>query len=103
MVTCGRCSKPFKVGAPPTAAVARPAAITQQMVAPNLPPPPRPQAAPPGTYEPEGPSIKESLRGVFKSLMPFSKVDQGGPILIQPAGPRPPGPPRVEDDDVGFD
>ena len=102
MVNCGRCSKPFMVGGAP----ARPAAPTQPAGMA-----PRPVAAPPGTYESAAqPSLKDTVRDVFKSIMPFSKIDAPGPILIRPsAGSPPPQPVRppasnsVPDDDVGFD
>jgi protein phosphatase len=102
LVNCGRCAKPFMVaGVPPP--VARPA-LTQKIV-----PPPPSMAAPPGTYDtaPQQ-SIKETVRDVFKAIMPFSKIDTSGPILIQPSvspPPPQPAPPKKveEEEDFGFD
>jgi hypothetical protein len=47
------------------------------------------------------------LRGVFKALMPFSKVEQQGPILIQSGGAAPanngPAPAASEEEELGFE
>lgn len=84
MVSCGRCGQAFTVRSGPAPAA--------------------PAAAPAAPARGQQPNIKDTLRGVFKSLMPFSKVEG----MELPAGSSaPPASAAAKavdsDDDVGVD
>jgi protein phosphatase len=121
MVSCGRCNKPFQA----RGVVTQPAIALPVQQQPGQPPAPMaipvnpqaagsigsapptqriviPQAAPPGTYDANPVNyqpqvgIKEGLRGVFKAIVPFSKVDAAKPPVVLRND-------KNDDDDVGFD